>query len=519
MFRSKKQQPPTSNGRNNEAGEEAGPPPMQWKENPEMNASIPNGLLFMWLQPLFTRAYFLNRKYGTAIEQGDLPPLPDIDYTQAVEERFRKAYNEYKPKKTTGDTKKDLERRLIAALFHVCKSRINAAGFIKFLNTCLQFSFPLLLNAILNFFQDVQSGKIPPDAPGTERYKGYWLSCLLLLFIASKAISEAAYFHKVNRCSWQIRTAISSAVYSKSLRLAAADLQQTTLGEMVNLMQVDASKIEAFIPQIHVLWDGMFQVAGYMTILGTLLGWPCVIGLIFMMFATPVMGIIMSKIFGESRAMVKYTDERVKSVNEALQGILSVKMYTWEESFEKVIAKSRAEEMKSLRHIAYLRAASRAYMTSLPNLTAVITFIVYAYATSGEITAAILFASIVAFDQLRFPLMFYPMAMAQYAQAKVSTGRVAIFLGYNEVSDTGFIRTDEGDGEIVVQNATVYWRDPKTPMTKSEMEDKSLDKSEHSKSSENTQSEHEIGDVIFPKPVLTDINLKISPGEVCAVVG
>jgi hypothetical protein len=28
--------------------------------------------------------------------------------------------------------------------------------------------------------------------------------------------------------------------------------------------------------------------------------------------------------------MVKFTDERVKTVNEAIQGIRCVKMYTWE---------------------------------------------------------------------------------------------------------------------------------------------------------------------------------------------
>lgn len=47
-------------------------------------------------------------------------------------------------------------------------------------------------------------------------------------------------------------------------------------------MQVDASKIEMFVPQFHVLWDGMFQIVGYMAILYTLIGWPCFAGLVIM---------------------------------------------------------------------------------------------------------------------------------------------------------------------------------------------------------------------------------------------
>merc|ERR1712157_20889 len=106
------------------------------------------------------------------------------------------------------------------------------------------------------------------DPPGIY-YKGYWLSALLMLLIGAKALMESAFFHRMNRCSWRVKAAVSSSVYRKSLRLASAEQQKTTVGEVVNLMQVDASKIEAFMIQLHTVWDGLFQIAGYMVILGT----------------------------------------------------------------------------------------------------------------------------------------------------------------------------------------------------------------------------------------------------------
>ena len=54
----------------------------------------------------------------------------------------------------------------------------------------------------------------------------------------------------------------------------------------MNLMQVDASKIEVFIPHLHVLWDGLFQIMGYMSILFWLIGWPCILGLALMVCAS-----------------------------------------------------------------------------------------------------------------------------------------------------------------------------------------------------------------------------------------
>ena len=158
------------------------------------------------------------------------------------------------------DAKSALEARSVHSLLAICKQQLITTGIsIKFFNPALQFTFPILLNQILVFFQQYQSGAIPADAPNTIRYRGYWLSCLLFFFIVCKAITEGAYFHEVNRCAWQIKTAVSTSIYTKALRLAASEQQKTPLGEMVNLMQVDATKLEAFVPQIHALWDGMFQ--------------------------------------------------------------------------------------------------------------------------------------------------------------------------------------------------------------------------------------------------------------------
>lgn len=88
-----------------------------------------------------------------------------------------------------------------------------------------------------------------------------------------------------------------------------------------------------------------------MIILGTLLGWPCLVGLVVIALAVPVAGNLTGKMFGLNRSMVKYTDERTKIANEALQGILCVKMYSWEEPLSKQIDELRQEELASLKTI------------------------------------------------------------------------------------------------------------------------------------------------------------------------
>jgi ABC-type multidrug transport system fused ATPase/permease subunit len=110
------------------------------------------------------------------------------------------------------------------------------------------------------------------------------------------------------------------------------------------------------------------------------------------------------------------------------------------------------------------------------------------------------------------------MAMAQYAQAKVSLARVAIFLGYSELTSEGYKRDNSaGIGEILIENANIYWSDPNKPIEVEDIiDDKSIDKSEHTKSD---QSKTSLGSYIYPKAVVTNISLRVTNGSLCAVIG
>jgi len=174
--------------------------PMKWNHEPEMSASFLNGLFFVWIQPMFSCAAFLKKK-GQFLEKEDLAPLVEMDKTVNVERMFQNAYANYIPntKKSVEDdgcedSPEELEHRLVHSLIATCKRRIIEGGFFRLFNSALQFSFPILLNLILSYYQDIQSGVITKDDPPTIYYKGYWLSILLMLFVQMKALTESAYF-------------------------------------------------------------------------------------------------------------------------------------------------------------------------------------------------------------------------------------------------------------------------------------------------------------------------------------
>jgi ABC-type multidrug transport system fused ATPase/permease subunit len=244
-----------------------------------------------------------------------------------------------------------------------------------------------------------------------------------------------------------------------------------------------------------------------------------------MVLAGPLQGTIMGKLFGLNRHLVKYTDGRVKTTNEALQGIQSVKFFAWEVNFEKMINVDRHKELGFLGQVSYLRGFSRAYITALPGLVAVASFVTFALGKIGaDVSASTLFAALLAFDQLRFPLLFYPMALAQIAQASVSAARVQQFLLMKEVGSGEQIGTGTYDrdaeaspGDIQVKSLTVYWKDPQIPLDETQHSIKST----HSADSKSnlTEADTEIGDIKYAKPVLKDVSVHVKPGELCSVVG
>jgi ABC-type multidrug transport system fused ATPase/permease subunit len=155
--------------------------------------------------------------------------------------------------------------------------------------------------------------------------------------------------------------------------------------------------------------------------------------------------------------------------------------------------------------------------------------------------STIIFTYITDLTALCLIKVFYPMALAQYVQCKVSLKRVGAFLGYGEVSSKGYTRNPDKDGEIIIENATFYWMDPNTPVPRSALkQESSLDGSSRSagssvkkqrslkrlissrstsKSSDKESTEHPEDELVYPSAIMTDVNIKVQHGKLCAVVG
>ncbi|CAF1480489.1 unnamed protein product [Rotaria sordida] len=132
------------------------------------------------------------------------------------------------------------------ALFGAFIDKIIAGGLIKFVHDLFQLTGPLILKLFLNYFTD----------PTKPKWLGIFYAILLSTIVFCQVIFLRAYFHCQFLVGLRFRSAIIGLVYRKSLKLSNSSKHETTTGEMINLMAIDASHFGEITTQLHMLWSG-----------------------------------------------------------------------------------------------------------------------------------------------------------------------------------------------------------------------------------------------------------------------
>ena len=87
------------------------------------------------------------------------------------------------------------------------------------------------------------------------------------------------------------------------------------------MMSTDSSKVDLFAGYIHFLWSAIEQVIIAIALLIRAIGPPALAGFGVILIMFPIQGLVMAHLQALRKATVKYTDRRVKLMNEILQGL------------------------------------------------------------------------------------------------------------------------------------------------------------------------------------------------------
>ena len=348
------------------------------------------------------------------------------------------------------------------------------------ISAVLQFMPVLILNDLVRYFETADK----------ENY-----SALLLhpwadvagLFVFPLIVSVLQTRSQVilNHCAIFIRTSVSTLLFSKALTISAAGRAQTSTGQVVNMMSNDTQQLQRFLQFFGFTLVAPIQIVLSLVLIYRQVGNATWVGIAFMFGLVPINGVVFSNISKMRRKVLKYSDARVKIINEILAGIRIIKFYAWEGPFGKEVQRLREKELQALTTLAYTSAIGFSLiMLSAPIINPILVFSVFIKISDEGLTAAKAFTTIALFNIMRFPFAFLPMGFLQFIQSKIALRRLSRYLELSELESyvvkekslprldrdkrdddnddmAVFIEDDpKSDPAVVINDGTFSWVDP-----------------------------------------------------------
>lgn len=97
--------------------------------------------------------------------------------------------------------------------------------------------------------------------------------------------------------------------------------RESTVGEVVNLMSVDAEHIEGMMGYLWSVWSSPLQICVSLYLLYSTLGPSMFAGLGLLILLIPINGLVISRMGNKMTQIMSQKDKRMKIINEVLNGI------------------------------------------------------------------------------------------------------------------------------------------------------------------------------------------------------
>ncbi|KAL0104938.1 hypothetical protein PUN28_016527 [Cardiocondyla obscurior] len=530
-------------------------------KNPRAGANIFSILTFSWVLRIFWVGYRRD------LEVTDLyTPLKEhtsgilgIKLSKAWDKECEAYQRRLEESTKSGSQKKVKEPSLMNVLIKCFGLKTLLYGiFMAVMEILLRVLQPLLLGQLLRFFNDENMDK------------GYAYGCAagVILCSALNVFVVHPYMMGILHMGMKIRVACCSLIYRKTLKMTRTALGETTIGQAVNLLSNDVNRFDVSIVFLHYLWLGPLETIIITYVMYHLIevGVSSIIGVASLLMFIPLQAWLGKKSSELRLRTAIRTDERVRLTNEIISGIQAIKMYTWENPFSALIEKARKKEINVIRWASYIRGITMSFIIFSTRMSLFIT--VLAYVLFGyKITAEKVFMITAYYNSLRTTMtVFFPQVLfcsvkhilntililiiyllylygnpgiTQVAEAMVSIKRLQKFLMYDELSPAEIEEKNnkenvkENNKENITKNnkeiAKEKNKDDVMENNKENVKEDLIEQKTNDYPTVNQSNDSEYSICIENgttkwldyerEDTLQNINIKVRPGELIAIVG
>jgi ABC-type multidrug transport system fused ATPase/permease subunit len=411
-------------------------------ECPLEYANIFSALTFSWMTPMMKYGY---KEYLT---QDDLWNLRKGDTTRATAAAFEEEW-EYQ-----------LENKKRPSLWIALISSFGGpylvGAIIKTLSDCLAFVQPQLLRFLIAFVDSYR--------PGQEReppIKGAAIAIAMFVVSVAQTACLHQYFQRSFETGMRVKSSLTAAIYSKSMKLSNEGRATKSTGDIVNHMAVDTQRLQDLAQFGQQLWSAPLQITLCMLSLYQLVGPAMFAGVGVMVLMVPINGFIAKISKNLQKKQMKNKDARTRLMTEILNNMKSIKLYAWTSAFMNKLNYIRNDqELHTLRKIGGVTAVANFTWNTTPFLVSCSTFAVFVATSDKTLSTDIVFPALTLFNMLGFPLAVLPMVITAIVEASVAVNRLASYFTAPELQSDAVLRgetVENGEEAVRVRDATFTW--------------------------------------------------------------
>eukprot|EP00915_Cephaloidophora_sp_WS-2016_P005337 GHVH01007054.1.p1 GENE.GHVH01007054.1~~GHVH01007054.1.p1 ORF type:complete len:749 (+),score=122.75 GHVH01007054.1:168-2414(+) len=409
-------------------------------KSPEDAANIFSRLTFLWLNPIIYRGK------NETITEWELPQLRAKDRAGVNTDDLKVMWEaEVKRVRAMAKNGEEVDWSQISIgklMARFVSPQMYYSIPMKLTYDLLQYASPLIMSSLVNWLTGYQDDKAAGEDVSKGSGVGFVFAYLFVGFVSSFILQQ--YFHNQNKVGLRLKTAMMGIVYNKALNCTDFSLagmmdpdgvkwtddvskSPTTIGQVLNMITVDSTRLYAFCTYCHTLWSAPFQIIVGTGLLIFQLGW-------WALMFVPVVLVMMPLTLFITRQQHRLTasnmiakDKRLSKESEAVNSMKVIKMYGWEEAVMGFINDTRTEELGFLKQLNRWSVAAYIGWTLVPTLSTIIVF-GSVYAGGGDIDSGTAYSCISVFNLLRFPIAMLPNLITSVATIKTALDRLKSFL-------------------------------------------------------------------------------------------